>query len=1011
LVTINPSEGINYAKKTVFVEGKISGSKFHTTSLGGRYVVRIGDIDSDTGHFDATLALNENPNLNPPVHALGVTSPNQAILRLFKDEAFEMLFQMGMTFRAEAIVGTYNGIAWFNVSQIILFEPQFMIGTRQVFNEPFCERRLLLRARGVKGNRIYEDTSLGGTFVGNMVHSTFQEIITSSERAHLIEEFKDDPREFLLRSIQLEDILIGAMGQLGESPSIDGKEWNIVKNQIERLIDSQRVQSLLSDETDWFSEVPVSGNSIHGDIDLRSKSKILELKASPHHPVHVKQLCVYLVGEMLEHGFSVKDVREGYLVSSSGKIRDDNLRVKQITGNSKSVLETLNRFLLARHRLLLVNAGKKLPKIIFDTATCVRDNCDYYLHEETTSGCHFYCQTDRNWSCEGCKHASKCIEHNKYHSFKVLDDANRIRNALNQEIDFQRRRAQKTTHWKGQFKIVEIKGNHAILLKPLLGCAFDPPCPGEKIIIKSEHHDFPTNGQMVEINNEDNNWLVISRRSTSWEEGTTVQVTQSRSELNGIYHLQGCLDELQRLGEVSNREGISFAGGSIVAGKPEILDNLQLVISDTSVTDIFCQSFDVSVSRQLLQEVVNTVSGRILIVTDTKTHPIDGSVDLRGTQILEIAFGARSISDALTHVKNELEKQLYWITSPDILLNTDIRCALPCRGDKFFDYIVIYETNSITGLEYFLMRQYSKHMLTIGDANCVGSPIRSQQSKLLGLGDNLMNRVYGHGFPKMEKVLIPKMVCLKNQPVDPRFNQALEACRLISVDSCNSEKTIEFISCETESQVSLDQLVYSREIDIVNAGPPKELRLKMDELIPEYEMENDLRELKPQITTMLVESNTLVPSTSGRRYLVKQAPGNRNDDGKRWSVNFYVSVEQLDTNMAEADKVIEKVKKLMQPGERRVKPKNLAIMSVLHSQLSMIAQQYETELKGIALRTPYGIRGESWGNVIISCAVQSAREIDTREIYTMIRASRTRVFIIGASSVLQNHPLLRNIQN
>ena len=101
----------------------------------------------------------------------------------------------------------------------------------------------------------------------------------------------------------------------------------------------------------------------------------------------------------------------------------------------------------------------------------------------------------------------------------------------------------------------------------------------------------------------------------------------------------------------------------------------------------------------------------------------------------------------------------------------------------------------------------------------------------------------------------------------------------------------------------------------------------------------------------------------------------------------------------------------MQPGERRVKPKNLAIMSVLHSQLSMIAQQYETELKGIALRTPYGIRGESWGNVIISCATQSVREIETREIYTMIRAARSRVIIIGASCVLQNHPLLRNIQN
>ena len=1010
MVTISPSEGLKYARKTVFVEGKISGSKFHTTPLGGRWVVRIGDIDSGTGHSDAALALNENPDQNPHVHALGVTSPNQAIKKLFEDEKFEMLFQIGMTFRAEAIIGVSNGTAWFNVCQIVLFEPQFMIGTRQVFSEPICERRLLLRVRGIKGSRIYNDTNLGGQFVGNLVHNTFQEIITSSEQAHLSEKFRNNPREFLLRSIQLEDVLIGAMGQLGDKPSIDGGEWRIVKNQIERLIDSQRVQGLLSGETSWFSEVPVSGNSIHGDIDLRSQSRILELKAGLHKPVDVHQLCVYLVGEMLEYGFSIKDHREGYLVYSSGQIQDDNLRVKQITGNSKPVLETLNRFLLARHRLLLVNAGKKLPKITFDTVTCERDNCDYYLHEETTSGCHFYCQTDRNWSCEGCKHASKCTEHGKYHSFKVLDEANRIRNALNQEIDFHRRRAQKTTHWKGQFEIVDIRVNRALLLKPLFGCAFDPPYPGEKLIIKSEHQDYPTNGQMVEIN-EDNKWLVISRGSTSLETGATVQITCPRFELNGIYHLQGCLDELQRLGDISNREGISFAGGSMATGRPEILDNLQLVISDTSVTDIFCQSFDVSVSKQLLQEVVSTVSGRILIVTDTKTHPIDGSVDLRGTQILKIAFDARSISNALTCVKDKLEQHPYWVISPDILLNTDICCALPCRGYKFFDYIVIYETNSITGLEYFLMRQYSKHMLTIGDANCVGSPVHSQQSKLLGLGDNLMNRVYGRGFPKVEGKLIPKMVCLKNQLVDPRFNQALESCRLISADNCDFEKTIEFIPCETKPQVSSDQLVYSREIDIVNAGPPKELRLKMDELIPEREMENDLRELEPQINNSLIENKKLIPSTSGRRYLVKQAPGNRNDDGTRWLVCFYVAVEQSGANTTEADKVIEKVRELTLRLKPRVKPKNLAIMSVLHSQLNMIAQQYETELRGIALRTPYGIRGESWGNVIISCATQSAREIDTREIYTMIRAARSRVIIIGASCVLQNHPLLRNIQN
>ena len=81
---------------------------------------------------------------------MGVGKPNEGVLQLFRDEEFESLFQIGRTFRAEAIVGVVDGMAWFNVWQIILFEPQFKIGTRQVTRDRTCQRRLLLQARGTK---------------------------------------------------------------------------------------------------------------------------------------------------------------------------------------------------------------------------------------------------------------------------------------------------------------------------------------------------------------------------------------------------------------------------------------------------------------------------------------------------------------------------------------------------------------------------------------------------------------------------------------------------------------------------------------------------------------------------------------------------------------------------------------------------------------------------------------------------------------------------------------------
>ena len=63
------------------------------------------------------------------------------------------------------------------------------------------------------------------------------------------------------------------------------------------------------------------------------------------------------------------------------------------------------------------------------------------------------------------------------------------------------------------------------------------------------------------------------------------------------------------------------------------------------------------------------------------------------------------------------------------------------------------------------------------------------------------------------------------------------------------------------------------------------------------------------------------------------------------------------------------------------------------------------------MRTPYGISGEIWGHVIVSCAAQTAEDIDVKELYTMIRASREKTYIVGDSALFRNHPLLREMQD
>lgn len=1009
MITVKPSEGLHHARETVFVEGVIAGHKSHSNTQGGRWIVRIGDIDSPKGQSNATLVLNENPDQNTPVHVLGVRSPNNAVLALFNHEKFNGLFQLGMTFRAEAIIGNYNGDAWFNVSQIMLFNPEFMIGSRQLYREPICERRLLLRSRGIKGNRSKTNNNLGGFFIGNLVHSTFQKIATSPDRDNIISEFMREPNTFMVRSIQLEDALIGAIARLWETPRISGAECTRARNHIKSLIESQGIHDLLAQEPRWFSEVPVSGHSIHGNIDLRSEPKILELKTGLLQEYHSNQLCSYLVGEMLEHGYSIKDLREGYLISSSEQIGEDRERVKLIRGDDQMVQETLERFLLSRHRLLLASSGSILPKIEYDVGVCQGEHCEYCLEygNEFGSACHFYCQTDRNWSCDGCRHSAQCTEHSKHHSFEVLDEANRIRSALAQEIEYHRKWSQNTKSWATQFEVIETENSQRMSLRPLSWTVFDPPSPGEKIIIKHEQGGHPVNGLVLGID-EDGNWKIVSRGEIAVSPGEKIQLIQPRDEFNAIYSLQGCLDELQRLGSVSHREGIAFAGGSIVSGQPQRSEEIGPIISDCSITDIFCQSFNLKASKKILEEFVPKLDERVLIVTDASNSVIDECIDLRCLDVLKISSGATSILDALERIKAELKQHECWVVSPDILLETDILSALPRAGQKFFKYIVVYETNSITSLEYFLIRQYGEHVITIGDANCVGRSFHSKESKLLGLTDNLMTRVYGRGFPRVEGRIIPQMLDFCDQEIDSKLNNALKSCRMVTASNFQGDVKIEIeqVAHDSDIQGSEDQLMYSFELAISSDGPPKELKLKIDEVISISEIENDLMEIKPSINNLLVEGKQLIPPTSGRNYDVKRAPYNRGNGEDKWLIQIYVQIDQSNVNTTEAEIVIQKLSVLKSD---KVKAKNLAIMSTSVSQLNMLAENYGDELKGIALRTPYGIRGESWGNIIISCVTQNPQEIDVRELYTMIRAAKTRVIIIGERGVVDYHPLLRNI--
>ena len=166
---------------------------------------------------------------------------------------------------------------------------------------------------------------------------------------------------------------------------------------------------------------------------------------------------------MFRHGFAIKDDRKG-INHTSLKVDEGNRVI--VLQQDEQLMEFLRRVLLARHRLLLTSGGVRLPKIDYNTAACEGESCPYYLQEDSTEGsaCHFYCQTDRNWSCEGCKHNTTCVEHSKYHPFQVLDESNRIREALRKEIELLHNESNAYSEWSDTFTITQVGDRRLLAL-------------------------------------------------------------------------------------------------------------------------------------------------------------------------------------------------------------------------------------------------------------------------------------------------------------------------------------------------------------------------------------------------------------------------------------------------------------------------------------------------------------------------------------------------------------------
>jgi hypothetical protein len=1017
---IKPSQGLmERPAARIIIEGKFAGPVIWSDNLGGRWTIEIRDLgDQGASNPPAFLSINLEPKDNPHLPA-GIPDLRMGVRSLFESQEFSPLFREGAPFLAEAVLGLVDGRPWFNVSEWLLVEPDYPVGVRQIIGEPICERRIMLAARGIKSRRNanYEDAN-GGFIVGDLVHSVFQAIATALDRETRIKQAQQNPAlivaEFLPREVALKASLL----MIGISPRITGSsEIATAVAHIKNLVSSPAVLQLLGVDQ-WHSEVRAANPAIDGIIDIRSTRTILELKTdAKQRTAHIEQAQLYLVADMLKHGVrEVCQQHKAFVVRSSTQIPDDNLRVTPAHRNEEMLLQMLDRFVTARHRFLLAGGRLILPKIKLSEAQC--EDCPFFKDDSEASKpspCHFYCQTDRNWLCDGCNHATPCSQSQMRHSYAVLDDSNRIRVALIEEIQALRRESiggDARVDWERTFRIEQIRLGGQFVLAPQFSDDVDPPLPGSEVFIEPDGWSERIPAEVIQNGFVEDSWIIATNAPLSTlATGLTCRVFQSRSRVAAAYSLLSCVDELQRESGGSSKEGISFAGGSALSGKLQAVDSIQKGI-EAGAQDIFCQCFNIHESRSLLRGYVETnPTGSILIVTDAPDLGLNNDTILKldASTIQSAITGVTDARDALKNLKAELDTHRVWVISSQRLLSGCLS-FLPSKGLGYFEHLILFEAAAISPLDYFTIRSMGKRRICMGDANAIGRKMTSPLAQGIGLGNSLIQRVLQKGFP------IPNMAVVVNTPkqsLPAGISRALAKCKLELAVEPTERCAVKLEPHDFRPEVVPAVFHYVDHFVDVPNSPSREIRVRPEGVPSDEHLRDDLKSF--QLNLALMPQDRLTATVSGNIYTVLNPPA---PTVRALPGTWLVRVERSNglptaTNNEEAAMAVELARRFLSAG---MKPKNLVILSPFASQLQKIAESLGEVGKGVAFRTPYNICGEQWGTAIISCAVDSLVDSDQdlanpRLFYTMFRACITNVHVFGHREFINNHPLLRNIES
>ncbi|GAB3680413.1 hypothetical protein GCM10028857_03100 [Salinarchaeum chitinilyticum] len=758
------------------------------------------EISVSQTEFDRNAFLsfwNEEPEWTD---TFGETQP------YVRDAVSNVPLETGEVVVARGIPNTNEGKWYFNVTSIIIRQPDTAIGKGEMRTASECPRIYELAFdKNVYSSNSYDLSP--GAVKGNIVHDFLEYAVSTKEYRELFRSgwAESDIDQCLEDVLDREYSLKLALCRLAWISTNQIKEHAI--SAIEPLVNDEKFQNIVSDGNNIEAEIALSdATGFNGRVDLVVDGTPYDFKT--HYRVsdseidkHRFQLRVYLFAfllETLKAGESVtehiEEGVEGQLVYPN-RTDVDGVHYERVRLRERDIADILSM----RNEAIVLREG-------FGTSTTFGRDCEGCSFKDPTvigkgdsegkklpSPCKFHCQSERRWDCfetddtgevvSQCQLFGECDQRLEYRDPSTTDHFNQLRNALSDEREARMRlgsnldRLENETLEQAGLRIPEL--------------TVDTLDGGQRLILNSDSEVIPSfqPGSNVRLSREDSEYylsVIYYGKSEDkiifeldghpprgfFDPTATYVATLTLSAAQFPRDLLGQVDYIQRSGISPVLERKNPASDARETLLPTELDVLENCLGSESIY------IDVPVRRErlgLITELIEIITSysyqvpdeersipdseqRVLVLNGVPDLTDDIAEQLSGVSGYVRMDGfadpdTASVTPKMSghEIYEALESSQVIVSSLHYALSDHVFHGMEdgdknarTHSEKFFDTVALVGAETLTEPQFHFLSSLADRFVAIGDVHRRGPELVSGNARESSLGEAYFSRAFKH---------------------------------------------------------------------------------------------------------------------------------------------------------------------------------------------------------------------------------------------------------------------------